>query len=164
MMSRMPSLIDETDEAPSGASRGGGASLSERVRHFFATPAGKATLGALVLGALAFGGYRFFGAVGSGGAEWPRIRVMDPETRDLRWQEVKPGERMPYVNPKTGERTMYVVEYCFDNACGPNGGTPVVLNNYLNIDEPTTCPECSAEVRPHNPRPQQYANAQPADW
>lgn len=167
-MSKLPSLL-ESDETSGGAkpSRGEekvGASLSERLRHAASTPAGRIVFALIVLAALAFGGYRILSAVGSGGADWPRIRVMDPETGDLRWQAVRPGETMPYLNPRTGERSMYIVEYCFDNTCGPTGGTPVVLNNYLGIDAPTKCPSCGATVTPHNPRPEAYAATPPADW
>ncbi len=167
-MSKLPSLMD--DKAPqSGANSNTKDANSkppvlERLRHAVATPTGRAVFGIVILAALAFGGYRIFGAVNSGGADWPRIRVMDPETRDLRWQDVRPGATMPYVNPRTGERSMYVVEYCFANECGPAGGTPAVLNNYLDKEGPTICTKCGATVTAHNPRPAEYASVQPADW
>lgn len=164
-MSKLSSLLDD-DTATTGAesASASGTPLMERIRNAALTPAGRAVLVVVVLGALAFGGYRMYSAIGSGGAAWPRIRVMDPATGDMRWQEVRPGESMPYVNPRTGERSMYIVEYCFDNECGPAGGTPVVLNNFLGVDGPMVCPRCGATVTPHNPRPAEYAGVQPSDW
>jgi len=140
------------------------ASLVERVRHFFLrTTGGRIIGGALAAAAIGAALFQFVGVMQADDAQWPRVRVMDPETGHLRWQRVGTGE-FPYRNPKTGERSMYPVEYCFENQCGPDGGTPVVLNDYLDKEGPTICPTCGAEVVAHNPRPKGYERAIPADW
>ncbi len=162
MMSRMPSLLDEETAGPTGAqpkkeSSGGRSG-------FLASPTGRVVLGAFFVLAIGFGVFRILGAVGGDAAEWPEVRIMDPETGDLCWITAKPGEYMPFLNPKTGERSMYPAEYCFNNECGPAGGTPVVLNIVRGIEGETRCPRCGDPVKSHNPRPDEYMTAIPADW
>lgn len=162
MMSRMPSLLDEHTAADNGADTK--KKSSSGLSGFFASPAGRVALGAFFVLAIGFGMFRMLGAVGGEAVVWPEVRIMDPETGDLRWITAKPGEFMPYLNPKTGERSMYPVEYCFENECGPAGGTPVVLNIVRGLDGETKCPRCGARVVSHNPRPEEYMTAIPADW
>ncbi len=162
MMSRMPSLLDDETAGATGVeskkeSSGG-------LSGFLASTTGRVLLGAFFVLAIGFGVFRMLGAVGGDSVVWPEVRIMDPETGDLRWIKAKPGEFMPFLNPKTGERSMYPAEYCFYNECGPAGGTPVVLNIVRGIEGETDCPRCGEGVVSHNPRPEGYMTAIPSDW
>ena len=82
--------------------------------------------------------------------------LMDAETQEM--VEVRVDEDLgpfPIVNPKTGRRTLYPTEVSCANACAAQGGTHVILNQYLGKEGPTYCPACGAEVRFHNPGPGQ---------
>ncbi len=81
--------------------------------------------------------------------------LMDSETGDLFPFELT--ENMPpypHVNPKTGDKTLFPVEWCYARECGAKGGTPVILNTWLGKEGPTYCPNCGALVRFHNPKPE----------
>ncbi|UCG17562.1 MAG: hypothetical protein JSV19_05930 [Phycisphaerales bacterium] len=76
------------------------------------------------------------------------------ETNELFPLEMKPGlGHYPHVNPETGRRTLYPVEWCYNGECLAKGGTPVILNTQLGKEEPTYCPVCGHIVRFHNPGP-----------
>ncbi|MHC4233995.1 MAG: hypothetical protein ACYSUQ_02665 [Planctomycetota bacterium] len=59
----------------------------------------------------------------------------------------------PHENPRTGRKTLYPTEVCYWNQCGQKGGTRVILNQWLDQEDPTYCPVCGQVVRPHNPAP-----------
>lgn len=163
-MSRLPSLLDDIETsagAPETTHTGVG--MLARLRLFLSSGVGLTTIAVLAAFALTFVGWRAWSFAGAGGPDWPRIRVMDPDTGDLRWVEVRPGRTLPYRNPKTGTDSMYPVEYCFDNQCGGLGGTPNVLNVFLGIDGPTSCRVCGHTIVGHNPRPPEFNGVTPAD-
>lgn len=89
--------------------------------------------------------------------------LMDAETGVLVQVEIQPDwGPFPHVNPQTGQRTLYPVEWCFNGECGKAGGTPVILNALRGKpNEPTVCPRCGARVRMHNPRTGEAASASP---
>jgi len=167
----MPSLLedDQTGGASSSSqrSRSAGdriASLRNIINLAARSKAGVA-FGLVLFGAIVlFAVGRMGDVVAENQPQWPRLRVMDAETGDLRWKRVSPGADFPYINPKTGQRSMYPVEYCFHNQCGPEGGTPVILNSHLGKEGPTQCPRCGEKVVAHNPRPPEYEGVKPDDW
>jgi hypothetical protein len=80
--------------------------------------------------------------------------VMCSETGELFPEELRPGlGPYPHKNPKTGEKTLYPIEWCYNGPCEEKGGTPVILNESLGKKDPTRCPVCGDIVRFHNPRP-----------
>ncbi len=157
-------LVDEYGSGPGGKNSGkGGPGLRDRLAD--ALSHGVTRYIALLVMAVVIvgGGWRFWKAVGPEPQEYPRIRVKDSQNGSMHWVQLRPDKRMPYRNPRTGENTLYPVEYCFDNTCGPAGGTAVILNVYLGSEEATTCPECGASVTGHNPRPEEFVGVTPAD-
>ncbi len=83
-------------------------------------------------------------------------RLMCAETGELFPCELTPDmPKFPHENPKTGRRTLYPVEVCYNGPCLERGGTPVILNTWLKKPEPTYCPVCGHIVRSHNPGPPQ---------
>lgn len=166
----MPSLLTDEradQETASSRKRGGRgriATARDSLNRLARSKAGVSAGLVLCVAVVAFALARVGGVVADDQPQWPRIRVMDKQTGDLRWKRVAPQAEFPYRNPKTGERSMYPVEYCFYNECGPAGGTPVILNDYLGKEGPTTCPRCGEEVHAHNPRPSEYVGVKPDDW
>lgn len=150
---KLGSLVDD-DSASAGASRsrsgGGGGGIREALQ----SGAGKTVVGILVVVLLAFAAVRIMGVVKSGAQLRAGVPYVHVETGQTRFYKVG-------VRPDEG---FYPAEYCFRNSCGPDGGTPVILNAYLGKDGPTTCPKCGAPVVAHNPRPEGYETAIPKDW
>lgn len=69
---------------------------------------------------------------------------------------IGPGDQIPYVNPKTRERTLYPVEACYWNADGTAKLTPtyVFVQAYQDENaEDTVCPDCGRKVTLRNPMP-----------
>lgn len=105
----------------------------------------------LVLG---FGAYMVKGFFSSSGELQSGLLIADPETGDKAYIKVdRETPAPPYKNKKTGKMSMYPAEMCYWNECGERGGTPVVLNEYLDKKGPTKCPVCGHRVVLHNPRP-----------
>jgi hypothetical protein len=149
---KLGSLIDD-DTASAGASQsraGGGGGIREAL----SSGAGKTVVGIVVVILLAFAAVRIMGVVKSGAPLRAGVPYVHVETGQTRFYKVG-------VQPAEG---YYPAEYCFQNTCGPDGGTPVILNAYLDKPGPTTCPKCGAPVVAHNPRPEGYETARPKDW
>ncbi|MFG0258150.1 MAG: DUF1206 domain-containing protein [Phycisphaerales bacterium JB043] len=150
----LPSLLDEETTASSSSGRSHASDISWHDR-IIASPAGRVGFGIVVVGLIGFAIFRLIGVANSNAPIYLDVRYMNPDTQEMAWGKV--GQRMP--------AGFHPVEYCFQNTCGPEGGTPVVLNAYLgNPNTPTTCPKCGAPVVSHNPRPDEYLTAIPADW
>lgn len=154
---KMRPLVEIESEADSSSGGSGGGSGGpgswERLK---SSPVGKVLLGLFVLAAIGLFAFQFVDFYEDTRADFPQVRIMNPETGELRWFRTDHNKPLP--------DNFYYVEYCFDNECGPKGGTPVVLNGYLGIDDPTKCPECGSTVVGHNPRPPEYEGVEPADW
>ncbi len=69
--------------------------------------------------------------------------------------KIRDGDTQPFRNPRTGEATLYPAEACYWTTEGKAKLEPtfVLLNGYKGIEGPTTCPDCSRPVVPHNPPP-----------
>lgn len=69
--------------------------------------------------------------------------------------KLQEGETLPVMSPYTNRPTGYPAERCYwtkdDKA--KLEPTLVLLNTYIGKPEPTICPDCGREVRPHNPPP-----------
>lgn len=152
---QMRPLVELEADADSSAGDGGsgGPGLWERLK---SSPLGKVLLGLFIAGAIGLFVFQFVDFYEESQADFPQIRVMNPETGELRWFTTAHGKPLP--------EGFYFVEYCFDKTCGPDGGTPVVLNSYRGLEGPTKCPKCGSEVVGHNPRPPEYEGVEPADW
>ena len=128
--------------------------MREKIQEFLQSPVGKGIGIALLVVITAFLLLRVNSFMKSGDVIRNEVRVMNPDTRQLRWIAV--GK-----NPPDG---FHYVEYCFNNECGPAGGTPVVLNGLLGRpDVPTVCPVCGDRVVAHNPRPEEFEGVTPKD-
>lgn len=148
----LPSLLDEETTVPQKTrSREPGLSWHEKI---VASTPGKIVFALVVVVVIGFGIFRLIGLANSNAPVYLDVRYMNPTTHAMKWGKV--GQKMP--------DGFYPVEYCFENTCGPEGGTPVVLNLYLGDNSPTFCPKCGAEVSSHNPRPEEYNSTTPADW
>lgn len=75
------------------------------------------------------------------------------------------GERFPWANPETGERTLYPAEACFWTRDGKAKLEPtyVFVKAYLGSRDKTVCPDCGREVRQHNPLPPDELMARAAE-
>lgn len=128
--------------------------VMETIRGFLDSGGGKALVGVLFVAIILFVGVRFFNVAKSRAPIYNDVRYMHIDTQEMRWYKI--GQRPP--------EGFYPVEYCFNNQCGPDGGTPVILNAYVGRPGPTKCPKCDAPVTAHNPRPDGYETTIPADW
>lgn len=167
-LTKLPPLVEM--DAPEAAQRGRGAkrpgapaataqqgpSIRERLSAMFASGGAKVGLVVVCVAVIGFGAWRALQEASGPPPQWPKVRVMNPETGEKRWFYTAPGAQLP--------AGFHPVEYCFQNACGPAGGTPVVLNLYLGKEEPTSCPKCGATVVGLNPRPPEHLEDLPADW
>lgn len=65
------------------------------------------------------------------------------------------GESSPFVNPKTGKRTLFPAEACYWTKDGKAKFPPtfVILNERLGVSGATKCPDCGRNVRRFNPLP-----------
>ncbi|MFT3685471.1 MAG: hypothetical protein QM783_11170 [Phycisphaerales bacterium] len=88
--------------------------------------------------------------------------VIDAETGELfESYKVIQGDAFPYVNTKTGKRSLYPAEPCFWTKDGKAKLEPtyVLLNAHKypegdkRHNEPTLCPDCGHVVTPHNKMP-----------
>lgn len=151
-----PLVEFDAEPAPSRgrAAKSSGGARKWSVKAWLDSTAGKITVAIGVLLVAVFVTWRTLSFAGVGEGSWQQIRLMNPQTGEMRWLR---------VGAKTMPDGFYPVEYCFDNECGPAGGTPVVLNVYLGSKEPTHCPKCGALVEAHNRRPPEYANTIPKD-
>lgn len=128
--------------------------MRDKIQEFLQSPVGKGIGIAVLVIIAAFVLLRLKSFMNAGDLIRNDARVMNPETRQMRWVAI--GKQPP--------EGFYPVEYCFENECGPAGGTPVVLNGNLGRpNEPTVCPVCGAPVVAHNPRPEEYAETVPKD-
>jgi hypothetical protein len=86
------------------------------------------------------------------------IVLIDAESRKCREVPLAPGMgAFPMKNPDTGRSTLWPAEFCFSKPCAARGGTPVLLNDYLDRPGPTHCPRCGARVVMFNgPPPEVY--------
>ncbi|MGE3107940.1 MAG: hypothetical protein AB7G11_10610 [Phycisphaerales bacterium] len=81
--------------------------------------------------------------------------AIDSATSKMYEIRIIEGDRFPWINPETGERTLYPVEACYwtrDNRATLKP-TYVFVKAYAGINEKTVCPDCGREVRQHNPMP-----------
>lgn len=85
---------------------------------------------------------------------WPAV---DAETGEAFPDfKVGDGEMYPWVNPKTGKKTVYPAESCYWTKDGKAKLEPtlVILNSLLGKkNQPTICPDCGRTVTAHNPMP-----------
>lgn len=149
---KLGSLVDE-ETASAGSprsSRGGGGGFRAALQ----STGAKTVAGIVVLLIVIFAGVRIMGVVRSSAPQRAGVAYVHVDTGETRFYPV--GEKPP--------EGFHPAEYCFQNTCGPDGGTAVILNAYLGKEGPTYCPKCGAEVVAHNPRPEGYETAIPADW
>lgn len=82
--------------------------------------------------------------------------AVDSETNEtfLEFRAAK-GETFPFVNPKTGKRTLYPAESCYWTRDGKAKFPPtlVILNERLGKPGQTICPDCGRKVKLYNPMP-----------
>ncbi|TVQ31573.1 MAG: DUF1206 domain-containing protein [Phycisphaeraceae bacterium] len=137
---------------PGPSKRSSGAGLGKILK----SPAARVVVIIVCIAAVGFGLTQLIGGVAGPSNNWPRVRIMHVDTGQLRWLQTGPNATMP--------DGYHPVEYCFQNQCGPEGGTPVILNEYIGKPEQTNCSKCGARVVGHNPRPKEYEGVIPTDW
>lgn len=154
---KLAPLVDfDAEEAPARGRAGARAKApaESRWRQWLNSNGGRAAIGLGFVLIIAFAVWRTWSAARDAQPQWPRVRLMNAETGELRWFRTGEGKKLPVG--------YHPIEYCFQNECGPAGGTPVVLNVYLGKKDPTHCPKCGALVVGHNPRPPEYVGVLPA--
>lgn len=85
-----------------------------------------------------------------------RRTLIDANTGEVfRDFSIKDGSRYPYINPRTGEATLYVAEKCYWNRDGTVKIEPtyVFVKRAAGINEDTYCPDCGRLVVTYNPPP-----------
>lgn len=147
------SLIDEFDRGSTGSRAAGGrpGAIGGWKRPALALVAIIATIGALT--ALAI---QFTGRAPDYGSLTRQRTAKDAVTGELFEKfHIKDGDTLPWVNPKTGQRTLYPVERCYWTRDGKAKTEPtfVILNEMLGKEGPTICPDCAHVVVRHNPEP-----------
>ena len=92
---------------------------------------------------------------GDAAAETEMMTVVDRDTNEVMKIKLRPGDKGPWVNPKTTKNTLYPAEKCFWTKDGKAKLNPtyVLLREYVGESGPTTCPDCGRRVRPRNPMP-----------
>ncbi|MBA4027813.1 MAG: hypothetical protein C0475_01470 [Planctomyces sp.] len=83
------------------------------------------------------------------------LTVMDSVTGVVRHDfRAPPDASPPFVNPGTGDRTLFLPERCHAVRGSPGLATRtptfVILNEDLGRDGPTRCPDCGRAVTRHN--------------
>lgn len=152
--------IDAHDSAKASKSHGGSATLPS-------VPGWAQAL--IIVAALGVGGWSVWTFSGSSNAaeSSSRVRAMiDAETgKVFENYQIREGDKVPFANPETGRATLWPAEMCFWTKDGGAKAEPtyVLLNGYVGIDKPTTCPDCGRAVVPHNPMPPVEVLAKLAD-
>ncbi|MCE2925720.1 MAG: hypothetical protein LW822_09800 [Phycisphaeraceae bacterium] len=92
---------------------------------------------------------------GDPAAETSNVTLIDSKTKELFRVKLLPGTHPPFINPSTGQKTLFRTERCFWTKDGKAKLNPthVLLNEHIGINEPTICPDCGRPVRLHNPIP-----------
>jgi hypothetical protein len=89
--------------------------------------------------------------------ESSRLRVMiDSKTSEIFNDfRISEGQQPPYLNLKTGERTLFPAETCYWTRDGEAKLVPtmVLLRGWTEPGTETTCPDCGRKVVRHNPMP-----------
>ena len=77
------------------------------------------------------------------------------ETLEVFENRVREGETIPVQSPHSGKATGYPVEKCFWTAEGKAKAEPtyVLMNEYVEKEGPTICPDCGRRVNFYNRRP-----------
>lgn len=77
------------------------------------------------------------------------------ETRKPFAHTIVPGESYPVMSPYTKRATGWPAEKCYWTRDGKAKLKPtlVLLNDYVGLPGPTSCPDCGREVRLHNQPP-----------
>lgn len=108
----------------------------------------------LVLGYVAYSSYSSYLEDPRRAAFLPTL--MDAETGEVfEKYSVGRGENRPYLNPKTGKRSLYPIELCYWTRDGKAKFPPtyVILNEMRGVSGPTICPDCGRRVTLYNSRP-----------
>ncbi len=114
--------------------------------------AGAVALAVLVL---VVGRMLFFSTATASEASRVRVAVDGVTGEVIEDFRISEGMSYPWVNPKTGQATLYPPETCFWTKDGKAKLKPtyVVLNELMGKTGKTICPDCGREVRAHNPLP-----------
>ena len=70
--------------------------------------------------------------------------------------ELTADMKIPCDSPHSGKPTGYPAEMCYWTKDGKTkeDPTPVLMNGYVNLPEPTYCPDCGRMVTVRNPYPE----------
>lgn len=129
----------------------------ERFREFMSSGAGKAVAGgviALALFALLLSIRSTFRQSRAAEESRERLFICSQTLKTFDF-ELNRGATIPAISPYTGQPTGYPAELCYWTRDGGSKSTPtpVCLNAYRGIREPTFCPDCGRLVIGHNPVP-----------
>jgi hypothetical protein len=143
---------------------------SRGVREFLNSSAGKAvTIGfiLLALGVVAFSIKGSFGASDIQSFANTRTFICAETLKPYQY-ELNAKSKIPAPSPFSGKNTGYPAEMCYwtkDGMIKPTP-TPVLLNTWRKMPEPTFCPDCGRLVTVRNPNPAPGAKPPPteAEW
>ncbi|MBX9736606.1 MAG: hypothetical protein K2X32_06735 [Phycisphaerales bacterium] len=149
-MSKLPSLVEAEMSAPERSSPSRASASQPRGDLL---KIGVAAIAILAAGVLAY--INIFSGVDPQAASRSR-GMIDSETREFYpGIGIEAGQVMPFVNPRTGRKTLFPAEFCYWTKDGKVQvpGTAVLLNEYIAKPEPTLCPDCGRRVVFNNPPP-----------
>lgn len=151
---KQSSLLDARDTSSARSQTASGSPGPSRLQSWIRNDKVKIGGSLLLLLAAAVLLARSFGGDAAADASRERLAI-DSVTGVVHSIGIVEGDRFPWTNPDTGERTLYPAEKCYWTKDGKAKLVPtyVFVKLYANINEKTTCPDCGREVRQHNPLP-----------
>jgi hypothetical protein len=123
--------------------------------NYFYTPRGRIILAVIILVALGVAGYELIGFFGASttAQDFNRRWMVCTETGKAYQVDLATISVLPAHSPFSGKDTGQPAELCYWTADGQpkKEPTPVLLNKYRGLPEPTFCPDCGRLVVERNP-------------
>ena len=123
--------------------------------NFFYTPLGKTILAVVIVGALGAAAWQVRGFFGSSSTahDFNTRWMVCTETGRAYQVDLAAVRELPAPSPFSGKNTGQPAELCYWTADGHSkkDPTPVLLNKYRGLAEPTFCPDCGRLVVERNP-------------
>lgn len=123
--------------------------MTERIRNWLNTTKGRIFSGLVVCVMFALVARQIFAGLSSPLDEFGKNTYICSETGKVFVRSPTEGEMSPVKSPHSGQNTGFIAEFCGWNADGTvkeGDPTPVLLNIYKGIKEPTYCPDCNRRV------------------
>jgi hypothetical protein len=140
---------------------------SKGVREFLNSSAGKAvSIGFILLavGVIFFSIRSTFGSSDIQNFANTRTFICAETLKPYQY-ELTATSKIPAPSPHSGKNTGYPAEFCYWTKDGKTKTqpTPVLLNTWRKLPEPTFCPDCGRLVVVRNPEPRPGGKAPPTE-